>query len=62
MMTKSGHKNIMQQRRREDDKGPYRHFLLFSLAALTMPMSAPRPAKIAMLCTDIGVGRGDAGG
>ena len=31
----------MQQRRRGKDKGPYRHFFLFSLPALTMPMSAP---------------------
>jgi len=52
----------MQQRRREKDKGPYRHFFLFSLPALTMPMSAPPQAKITILCTDIGVARGDAGG
>jgi len=48
-MTKKGHQNIMQQRRRGKDKGPYRHFLLFSLPAPTMPMSAPQPAKITAL-------------
>jgi len=61
-MTKKGHQNIMQQRRREKDKDPYQHFFLFSLPALTMPMSAPPPAKITMLCTDISVARDDAGG
>jgi len=52
----------MQQRGREKDKDPYPHFLLFSLPALTMPMSASPPAKITILCTDISVARGDAGG
>jgi len=40
------------------DKGPYRHFNLFSL---TIPMSAPPAAKITMLYTNISTARSDAG-